>query len=109
MEPMTHYESLRFMLLLPFSMEGGDTADFSRDEILTVLRLAKNIHESAQAAECAAATLGDYVARAEAAEAEVARLRAAISEMADAYAAYRGKFGGTGIAGELRAILSGDA
>jgi len=51
----------------------------------------------------------EATARAEAAEAEVARLRAAISEMADAYAAYRGKFGGTGIAGELRAILSGDA
>lgn len=42
------------------------------------------------------------------AEAEVVRLRAAITEVADAYAAYRGKVGGSGVAGELRAILSAD-
>lgn len=45
------------------------------------------------------------LARAEAAEAEAARLRTAITGMANTYAAGRGRFGGTGIADELQAIL----
>ena len=40
-------------------------------------------NERAQAAECAAATLGDYVARAEAAEAYIERIRTALGGYPD--------------------------
>ena len=62
--PMTDYESINFMLLLPFSMEADDAVEYSREEIDGVLQYAKQLN-----------------ARAEAAEAEVARLRSALEQL----------------------------
>lgn len=47
----TDYESLCFMLRLPFTVEGGDTAEYSADEIDTVLDYARKIKASLDTAE----------------------------------------------------------
>jgi hypothetical protein len=49
--PMTDYESINFMLLLPFAMEADDAAEYSRDEIDNVLQYAKQLNARADAAE----------------------------------------------------------
>ena len=49
--PMTDYESINFMLLLPFAMDADDAAEYSRDEIDNVLQYAKQLNARADAAE----------------------------------------------------------
>lgn len=51
----------------------------------------------------------EQTARAEAAEAEVARLREALAAMAEEYERGRGRYGGTGIYDEITAILDATA
>lgn len=47
----TDYEALRFVLLAPFSLEGGNEATYSVEEIDTALNYASKIKASLDAAE----------------------------------------------------------
>lgn len=105
----TDYEALRFVLLAPFSLEGGNEATYSADEIDTALDYASKIKASLDAAERRAedATTRWIVAtqRIVAAERERDELREALEAMAERYARHEGEWGGTGIANELRKIM----
>ena len=80
--PMTDYESINFMLLLPFSMEADDAVEYSREEIDGVLQYAKQLNARAEAAEAEVARLREAL---ELAEAEVERLLSELSDAVDGH------------------------